>query len=806
MAANGLKSSALMRLGKPERLVTLLLLFVLLTAAAAGVTSVLVGPDWGALWRGLAIGLLIGWGLALFRQSAIISALLTLLLGAAYALFYAGGLGQQVAAVLAELSAVASRLIRSPRDPGVDFASIFELLGETFTTIGVIVARIHAWIITVAGGEPAFDPVAAAFVWTALVWIVAAWAGWVATAQRNALLAVLPALLLSVGTLSYGGRESFSTYLMLGLTLLLLATVRHDRREQEWDEVNTAYPPRKGRQIGNVALVVSVALVLLSAILSSISIPRLLEWVSARQGAVSERESGLAESLGIVPAATVPPDVFEEARFPGLPRDRLIGSAPELSKRIVMTVAVEDFPAVFKGGQPTTPYWRSFTYDTYTGRGWRTSNTSSSQYRANQPLQPEQAPQHVPIVQVVRPVGGESSVVYAAGEPIAVNKPGNIAWRSPEDLFGILRGDTGSYETRSLISVADEQTLRAEGQNYPGWVRERYLSIPSDVPARVKDLALQLTASEPTPYDRVRAIERYLRAFPYTLDVPYPPLDHDLVDYFLFDLQKGYCDYYASAMVVLARAAGVPARLAMGYASGAYDLNAKRFLVSEADAHSWVEVYFPEAGWVPFEPTAGRPSLERSMSSTPELSPTITLPEQTAALDQAHTPPPSWLLVLVSAGSIGLIGAAWVAIGELRLQRLAEPAAAFEVYQRMRRYGERLAVSVEPGDTPYEFAASFRARIYALSRLRVTPMFKPEMLPEMFDEITAITNRIVEVSYQPAQMHTQYEQLLYAQWKKLRGQLLLIWLASGVQRLRARLWGRPYQQGDDVSVGIESAG
>jgi transglutaminase-like putative cysteine protease len=119
-----------------------------------------------------------------------------------------------------------------------------------------------------------------------------------------------------------------------------------------------------------------------------------------------------------------------------------------------------------------------------------------------------------------------------------------------------------------------------------------------------------LTSAEPTPYDRARAIEQYLRTFPYSLDVPHPPPDQDLVDYFLNDLRKGYCDYYASAMVVLARAAGIPARLAIGYANGTYDLNSRRFLVTEADAHSWVEVFFPNIGWVAFEPTAGRPALE----------------------------------------------------------------------------------------------------------------------------------------------------------------------------------------------------
>ena len=104
---------------------------------------------------------------------------------------------------------------------------------------------------------------------------------------------------------------------------------------------------------------------------------------------------------------------------------------------------------------------------------------------------------------------------------------------------------------------------------------------------------------------RLLAIEAYLRTISYTLDVPAPPLDRDVADYFLFDLRRGYCDYFATAMVVLARSVGIPARLVTGYASGGYDVISAQFVVLEKDAHSWVEVYFPSYGWVEFEPTSG---------------------------------------------------------------------------------------------------------------------------------------------------------------------------------------------------------
>ena len=121
--------------------------------------------------------------------------------------------------------------------------------------------------------------------------------------------------------------------------------------------------------------------------------------------------------------------------------------------------------------------------------------------------------------------------------------------------------------------------LRQSGENYPDWVSQRFLALPAEVPDRVKALAIRLTASGITPYDRAVAIEEYLRTYPIYLDVPYPPPQRDVTDYFLFDLKKGYCDYFATAMVVLARGAGIPARLAIGYATGTYILNSKRFSV-----------------------------------------------------------------------------------------------------------------------------------------------------------------------------------------------------------------------------------
>ena len=588
-------------------------------------TAVLTGPDWASLWVSLLLGLLVGWVLAIFRLPAWRSALLIVVLGLLFSLLFSGGLEAKILAVFAELFRLAGRMISTLRSRDIDLASLNSLTGQVFTATGVVLGRVYSWLRDLVTGQPSFDPVAAGLVWSTVVWLVSAWAGWVAEAGRNALVAVLPALLLNLSTLSYGRNNSASIYLILGTTLVLIAVVQYDQREQEWNDTKVAYPARKNREVGTLALSIAVLLVIFAASTSSLSLQRIIHWTSEERRASDQSESGLAKSLGIVPAVKATPDAFTTIRNPGLPRELLIGSGPELSTEQVMSVEVRDLTTLVQAGQLPPLYWRSFTYDIYTGHGWSSSATEEIQYHSGQAIQPDQLPGHQFIQQVVRRVPGEAGIIYAAGEPASINLPSRAAWRSSNDLFGIQTGDSG-YDIQSLIPIVDESSLRQAGQAYPNWVVQRYLALPAGVTRRVKALAIQLTATEPTPYDRARAIEQYLRQLPYTLDVPYPPANQDLADYFLFDLRKGYCDYYASAMVVLARAAGIPARLAIGYASGTYNLNSRRFIVTQADAHSWVEVYFPDTGWVPFEPTAGLPAINRSGQPTPAATPPLPAP------------------------------------------------------------------------------------------------------------------------------------------------------------------------------------
>jgi len=154
-----------------------------------------------------------------------------------------------------------------------------------------------------------------------------------------------------------------------------------------------------------------------------------------------------------------------------------------------------------------------------------------------------------------------------------------------------------------LIKKDDVEKLNERS----GLIYEKYTQLPKNVPQRVRDLANLITAPYDNDYDKVKAIEKYLATnYPYNLDVKSTPRNRDFVDYFLFDLKQGYCSYYASAMAVLTRCSGIPARYVEGYMlpPKAVKSDPSTFIVTNMQAHAWTEVYFEGYGWLPFEPTS----------------------------------------------------------------------------------------------------------------------------------------------------------------------------------------------------------
>jgi hypothetical protein len=142
----------------------------------------------------------------------------------------------------------------------------------------------------------------------------------------------------------------------------------------------------------------------------------------------------------------------------------------------------------------------------------------------------------------------------------------------------------------------------------PGEIRLTYLQLPTNVDPHISDLARSITASATNNYDRAFAIQAYLRNnYGYSLDPPSIE-PQDPVGSFLFKSKTGYCEYFAAAMALMVRTLGIPSRVVNGFQTGAYNQLGGDFVVRARDAHSWVEVYFPNYGWIPFDPTPSDPN------------------------------------------------------------------------------------------------------------------------------------------------------------------------------------------------------
>lgn len=272
---------------------------------------------------------------------------------------------------------------------------------------------------------------------------------------------------------------------------------------------------------------------------------------------------------------------------------------PNLTDQLLFTVT----------GDPGT-YWRARSYSEYTSTGWANSDTRSIPYDG---AESREYLQRVETEHYFR-IQAATDTFFTGGLPVSVSEPADalVLQSAPWDALQLWLRDGGQffptrtnlrYTSSGSLSVATPGELRTASTDYPAVLRGEYLQLPPSLPSRVLGLAAQLTAGLETPYDKAEAIRAYLLSIPYNLDIPAPPAGRDGVDWFLFDQREGYCDYYASAMVVMLRAVDIPARYVLGYASGALDPETGQYRVLELNYHSWVEAYFPGYGWIPFEPT-----------------------------------------------------------------------------------------------------------------------------------------------------------------------------------------------------------
>ncbi|RME75042.1 MAG: DUF3488 domain-containing protein [Planctomycetota bacterium] len=291
----------------------------------------------------------------------------------------------------------------------------------------------------------------------------------------------------------------------------------------------------------------------------------------------------------------------------------------------VMEVIVERRGADF----PETPRWRGLAFDRYEGGRWRRSWGSSGfgalirdvpaadrSLTTNSwvPVDPEAdrpgGPATIYSV-TLHPTG--TDVLFAAPRVrrlafLSARRPRFVRFTRGAALraIGSLAHDVRYRVETVPVSRARARTAavvadgRIDGTDYlaledTGLDRERLHALATRIASE---------AHAHSPYDRARALERYLRAhYTYSLEMQPPPPDRDPVEFFLYERRSGHCELFASAFVLLCRSLGLPARLVNGFSSGEWNEIGGFWQVRQRDAHAWAEVHFADVGWLAFDPT-----------------------------------------------------------------------------------------------------------------------------------------------------------------------------------------------------------
>ena len=280
-----------------------------------------------------------------------------------------------------------------------------------------------------------------------------------------------------------------------------------------------------------------------------------------------------------------------------------------------------------------TAYLRGATYQEYDGRTWTRGKPTEVEVPQDGTLPTyfgsDVAREYV--TAKVTPVINMGFTVFNLWEPMQIKGLKN-GYKADVDGYiwsnkVISKGTT--YEVFARLPKYSAEQMRKIGVIGTGEPYEPYLALPDSLPERVRTFTQALAANAQTPYDRAIAVESYLRSLPYDLDADSPPNGRDFVDFFLFDLKRGYCVYSATAMTVMLRELGIPSRMVEGFAipptlQYTEDAQSRRtYTVLNSQAHAWVEAYFPTYGWVTFDPTprGDLPLIDRSTPAPQEPDP-----------------------------------------------------------------------------------------------------------------------------------------------------------------------------------------
>ena len=699
----------------------------------------------------LAWGVVTGWWLAASRWRAWIALIYSFLLGPLLA-------AQLLAGVY-------------PGGMSILFIPYMPLVDGMHARAIAFGLRLYGWIQTLASGGSVRD--------TGLFVLLLAWAAWASTVwlmwwlvrRKSALTGILPIFFL-MAVNHHLSRQPRSLLLSFGLlAILTIGFAAFGGQKANWIQRRVDYSDELGFSWGFSAGAAAAALITFALIFSLVATPDgwqlLSDWVEKSRQQMSDTAN---QWFGGVKPPPPPPADEKPLKPPAVvntPNLGEIGSSIANGDEVILWAWVSDPapPAQSPGGPPPDltdairHYWRSSIFSEYTGRGWDSAALESASPR--QAENPQAPGGRYVLKQRYEVPARHSGVLFSVADPVFASNDTKL-----RGLIGdgghLVEGRASAYEVTSLATHVTVRDLETASTTYPEEIRAIYLQLPADMPSRVITLAREIGGTG-SPYQKSIKIQNYLReTYPYNLAVSPPPGGRDAVDYFLFDASGGFCTYYASAMAVMLRAEGVPARVVSGYAMGIFDQQRGMYRVPASASHAWVEVYFSENGWVEFEPTPIYGSIDYPLGLVSGGGPT-------AQQDIGIPPKPVkkqaqllWLLL-----PVGVAAGLWGFYFWFRYEkkRLSEPGVlAAKLYRRVQRGLAGAGLPGSPSQTPREYESRVQGLI--------------EEYPRLSEILSKATDLYIQYTYSPREPRvddvTEGEWL----WGEARGELFSLWVRS----------------------------
>lgn len=716
-----------------EEMVTLVIVFIAFITVVQSINGANWVSEMPSLFTIALLGLAVGLALAHLRKPELLCHFIALAVGVPFVLLSA-----------------------SSSIPGTLEHRVDELLD-----------RVRIWGDALISGGISNDNLPFVLLVVSATYLTAYMSAWAIFRWYNAWLALIPGGLALLTNISYlPGQQSVPLLIYLFCAILLVARVNLLRSARDWREEHTRYPDMISLHVLNVTVWVAIGLLAFAWILPVGQGSGFLYSVWQKATApIAEPLSGLGRVFSAIDA-------------------KKGGSVHQFGSTLPLQGEIS-----LGGGQvmevtaTTTGFLRAQTYDFYLKEGWKvgpnTKITAGSwpALKAIESAAAAQAQYRQPIsVQVT--TSRRSNVIVTAGQTLAVSVDSRIVTSGdPADITSIRPASTlnqgDQYRVDGATSIASVGQLRAATTDYPAWI-DPYLQLPADLPRSVRSKAREVTSAADNPYDRAAQIEQYLRTFAIDTEIKPAPPKKDSVEYFLFDARRGYFDYHASAMVVMLRTLGVPARLAVGYVIRAQDRiqGTSVYTVSDANSFAWPEVYFPGYGWIEFNPTPSEPPITRATTDPAGafIDPTALLDPGIGGLGAGDTIPAGTTLdalqikeasntvsrIIVSV-IVAIFALTLLAFGAFQwswqhgLRGVAYPVQVWEKTMRLAKWAR---IRPAPQDTPREVVARLQRE-----------------LPEV-EDLDFLGETFIRSRYGQKELPPQEKERLAAVWNRTRNTLM----------------------------------